>query len=154
MSKPGKIYRMSWINFEEQAMQVDILDNSILIDDAAIAQIIPMLGSADCFHTMDDNTEENKFQPIIRSQKAEIKFLNDDTVNETTFAIGEDDRFKVRAYCNSNLVFIGFLEQSGITEPFLPRVKQEVTLVAIDGLNSLKGIPWTNDDGTNPQDEQ
>src|ERR1700751_1653556 len=103
MSKPGIIYEMSFINFESVTVVVDISDSSVLIADDATPTVIPMVGSADCLHISNTDNDENKFTPI-KSKKATIKFLNSDTVNESTFATGQDNRFLVNIKFGSTVL--------------------------------------------------
>lgn len=139
-------YRMAFNNVEEQAVQCDIADSS------GSAGVISITGAADAIHITTVDNDENKFTPI-KSKKCTIKFLNSPDVNVRTFAQGEDLKWKVTVTINSLTVFIGFLSQGDIVEPFQYQLNQVVTLVATDGLAFLKNIRMVDSFGNTFQNE-
>lgn len=149
MSKPGIIYRLVFDNVESQEVRVDIKDKSVLIDDGADETITELEISGDGAHVVIEDTDEGKYTPI-KTTKAVIKFLNSESINLSTFAAGEDDRFNALVYIDDRVIFDGFLQQGDISEPFLYQENQEVQLTAIDGLAFLKDIPHSDDSGLNP----
>lgn len=148
--KPSLQYELTFTNFEQQEVKVTIYDRTILIDDSADAQIIDLPGAGDPVHIQTVDNSEDKFT-VFKSKKATIRFRNDNNINYSTFATGEDDRFPVEITINDLFVFKGFLEQSDIQEPFLPQDEQEVQLIAIDGLAYLKDVALTDFNGETPR---
>lgn len=139
MTKPGIIYRLTWLTVENITVVVNIYDKSVQIDSITGEEQIYLLSPSG--HPLDiqvvDNNED-KFTPI-RAKRAAITFLNDSNFNFTTFSTGEDDRFIVDITAGGIFIFRGFLEMNDIREPFLFQQNQEVTITAIDGLAFLKG---------------
>ncbi|HSW70561.1 MAG TPA: hypothetical protein VLH77_01105, partial [Gammaproteobacteria bacterium] len=131
---------MEWKTVENNSMRIDIKDASVQIDSIiGEEQVIPLQASGDPLHISITDNDENKFTPI-RAKKATIKFLNSTEINFLTFASGEDDRFPVTITCDTNIIFLGFLQQGDIREPFLFQEAQEVVLTAVDGLAFLKNL--------------
>ena len=149
-TKPGIIYTMEWRTVKDNGLEnytlVSISDTSVQIDGAADEQVIPMTPSGEPCRISTDRRED-KYDPPIRSKKATLKFLNSDTVNYSTFSSGEDLRFYVTVAVEGVNVFVGWLQQGDIFEPFLPQLNQEVVLTAIDGLAYLKGEQLTDLNG-------
>jgi hypothetical protein len=127
------IYKMSFNNVEEQAIECNITN------EAGDLDVIPITGAEDAIRIVSQDNDEDKFTPI-KAKKCVIKFLNSQSVNLRTFATGEDNSWQVEVKINGLRVFIGWLEQGDITEPFLYQSNEVVTLTAIDGLGYLKDI--------------
>lgn len=153
MTKAGVIYQMNWKtvldNGSERVMQINIYDNSVQIDSVTGEETIyEMTASATPLKISTDKTED-KFAPI-RAKTAVITFLNSDSINFSTFSMGEDDRFKVTITTDNLPIFTGWLQMTDIKEPFLTQFNQEVSITAIDGLGYLKGQELTDFDGNRP----
>lgn len=150
---PGIIYRLDVLNFDGDMVRCDISDNETLIPDDETPAIYLLLGSGDPLHISVINNDEDKFT-AIRAKQATIQILSGSGVDITTFADGPDSRFSVAITFDPEAaaltMFRGFLVTSELEQYFLPD-PNIVTLVATDHLGTLKDIPWTTDEGDNPQ---
>lgn len=168
MAVSGRYYHLSfknadviWANNPEPTVHIRIYDLT-LEDETTIAhEIIEIEGSGDPFHTSTVDNSEDKFTGVKPIQ-ATIKFLSSNQVKLSSFVnapiplggidVG-DPRWYVEAYLNAylpeNFIFKGFLNLDDCSEAFLPE-KNEVTLIANDGLGGLKNIPLTNFNSSNP----
>lgn len=134
------IYRMTFNNVEEQEIQCDI-------ENPDGSDVISIEGAEDAIMISCVDNDEDKYTPV-KAKKCTIKFLNSQTVNYETFATGADDSWKVTITINGNPIFIGWLEQNDIEEPFQYQENQVITLTANDGLGNLKHIRLVNFDGS------
>jgi hypothetical protein len=149
--------------FVENDVHIRIYDLSLEGDDTIAWKVVELDGSGDPFRTSTIDNGEDKFTGIKPTQ-AIIKFISTDSVNVATFADSPidtaaggvdpgDPRWYVDAYLNTpasgNFIFKGFLNLDDCSEAFMP-LKNEVVLVANDGLGGLKNIPLVKPDGTNP----
>jgi hypothetical protein len=152
--------------FVENDVHIRIYDLSLEGDDTIAWHVTELDGSGDPFRTSSIDNGEDKFTGIKPTQ-ATIKFISTDSVNIATFADSVidtaaggvdpgDPRWYVEAFLNlptpSSYIFKGFLNLDDCAEAFMP-LKNEVVLVANDGLGGLKNIPLTKPDGTNPTNE-
>ncbi|MFO0089876.1 MAG: hypothetical protein ACK518_03660 [bacterium] len=90
------------------------------------------------------NGEFDKMCPI-RESRMRIKVLAD-VVNAEDFYITKETQYKVKLYINSNIEWVGWLDNDYITEPFLD-TNVFIELSANDGLSLLKNIPLQDFDG-------
>lgn len=124
-------YRIQFNNFEEQAVEATITN------DAGSLGTIDIEGAEDAVRIVSQDNDESKYSPI-KAKKCVIKFLNSQSVALRTFATGEDNSWLVTVKINSLTVFIGYLEQGDIEEPFQYEENEIVVLTATDGLGALK----------------
>jgi hypothetical protein len=165
----GRYYQLSVKNAEKdqnespnpQLVNVRIYDMSLEDDTTFAWDIIEIEGSYDPFRTATVDNAEDKFTPIKPTQ-ATIKFLSSNQVKLSNFVnapidpggvdVG-DQRWFVVAYLNTylpeNTIFKGYLNLDDCSEDFLPE-KNEVVLVANDGLGGLKNFALTDFAGNNP----
>ena len=148
--KPQVVYEQEIKNVEDQIVKTSIADNSFLINDDQDQILKTLPGAGDPVHIQTTDNDEKK-ETTIKAKRLVIKFLNSPNINFSTFTRGEDDRFPVSTTINDNTVFKGFLQQSDISEPFLPQNNQEVTMYAIDGLAYLKDIKLVDFGGNVPR---
>lgn len=162
--QPGIIYRLSWNTVESQtstsattsvtipamAMVVDILDTETLIDDADTPVVFDLTPTGSPLIIRIINNDRDKFSPI-RAKQATIQFISDKSQFQdvTTFTDSSDNRWSVQITADGNPVFYGFLMLPDSSMPFQPD-PNVVQLTASDHLGSLKDLPLTKDDGTNP----
>lgn len=171
MATRGRYYELGVKNADKnlfniatpQTIYARIYDLSLEDDTTTEWEVITLTGSGDPIRLSTVDNSEDKFTGLKPIQ-ATIKFISSNTVNITTFTTEElpvggvdvgDPRFRVEIYYNTydplNIIFKGFLNLDDCFEPFLPE-KNEVTLVANDGLGGLKNIPLTDFNGDNPRD--
>jgi hypothetical protein len=145
-----------------QLVNVRIYDLTLEDDTTFAWDIIEVDGTGDPFHLATVDNSEDKFTPIKPIQ-ATIKILSSDKCKLSSFVnapidpsgvdVG-DPRWRVVAYYNNytpkNIIFHGFVNLDDCYEAFLPE-KQEIVLVANDGLGGLKNIPLTDFTGANPK---
>jgi hypothetical protein len=160
--KSGITYRGTFKNMQfnvadnsglQQDVIISIIDTETLIDDSATVDIIPLqpAGSPAVFSAIDN--DEDKYH-IVRGKQLEFLIHTENGIDISTFAGGGDNRFKVEYAINdvTKPYWYGFLDTSGLQQDFMPD-PNELLLVANDGLGSLRDIPLTKFDGTNPKDE-
>jgi hypothetical protein len=160
MSKPGIIYRGSFMNTQadyltnepdQQTVYVDIYDTETLIDDDDDEQVINLeLSDFPVKISVIDN-DEDKYTPI-RAKQATIIIHSSSAIDISTFAAGGDNRWKVQIYLNvdTNTLFWGFLSISDMQMEFQPN-PNELVLTASDNLGLLKDIALTDFDGNTPR---
>jgi hypothetical protein len=170
MAATGLYYLLTVRNAEKdsvslpnpQMVYVRIYDLSLEDETTTGHTVIELTGSGDPFHTSTVDNSEDKFTGLKPIQ-ATIKFLSTSKINISSFVnapippggvdVG-DPRWYVEAYLNSyadeNFIFKGFINLDDCSEAFMPE-KNEVTLVANDGLAGLKNIPLTNFLEQNPR---
>jgi hypothetical protein len=166
----GRYYQLSIKNADKnlfdvptpQLVNVRIYDLTLEDDTTFAWDIIEVDGTGDPFHLATVDNSEDKFTPIKPIQ-ATIKILSSDKCKLSSFVnapieptgvdVG-DPRWLVIAYYNDylpkNIIFKGFVNLDDCYEAFLPE-KQEIVLVANDGLGGLKNIPLTDFTGSNPK---
>jgi len=139
----SKIYRSEFTNRDKQRIQVDIIDTTTFNNTSDT--YIPLDGAGCTIETV--NNDEYRYTPI-RAKKLTLYFYSTNNINYNTFTKGNYNRFKVicRTLQTGYIWFVGFLNQDDIREPHLPRPNR-VTLVANDGLASLRGVSPTEVDG-------
>jgi hypothetical protein len=171
MATRGRYYELGVKNADKnlfniatpQTIYARIYDLSLEDDTTTEWEVITLTGSGDPIRLSTVDNSEDKFTGL-KPLQATIKFISSNTVNITTFTTEElpvggvdvgDPRWRVEIYYNTytakNIIFRGFLNLDDCFEPFLPE-KNEVTLVANDGLGGLKNIPLTDFNGDNPRD--
>lgn len=134
-------YRQQYTNTENQVETIDIIDN-----DSVTTSVIPIDGGGALVETV--NNDEDKFYPI-RARAITIQFWSTNTVNLNTFCDGTDQRWGVHKYTTNQTIFKGFLVLDDMSEDFQDP-QNLVTLTATDNLGTLKDVPFTKPDGTNP----
>lgn len=152
MSKLGLIYRLEFINVENEIVRIDISPTDVLIPDADDPQIIALQGGAQPLIISASNNDQDKYTPI-RSKSAKIQFVSSvsDGLDSSTFSQGGDDLFKVDITLTSGaeIIFTGFLIMADNQQPFQPD-PQYVTLTATDHLGAIKEAALTDLAGVNP----
>jgi hypothetical protein len=144
-----------------QTIYARIYDLSLEDNTTTEWEVITLTGSGDPIRISTVDNSEDKFTGL-KPLQATIKFLSTNSVNINTFTTEDlptggvdvgDPRWRVEIFYNTydplNIIFEGFLNLDDCYEPFLP-VKNEVTLVANDGLGGLKNTPLTDFNGDNP----
>src|SRR5205809_2441232 len=133
-------YLMAYHNAEEQLVEAYIEDSA-----GSLGILELKAGEEGSIQVGAVDNDELKYG--IKPSRAIIQFINSDTINLDTFSLGEDGKWTVRIAVNTKTVFLGWLEQGNISEPFLPLGTQIVTLTAFDGLAYLKDSPYVDFDG-------
>jgi hypothetical protein len=88
-------------------------------------------------------------EPIIACEaKLNITLYTDDNQTFDDLLVTYPDEWKMIAYADDHIVFIGFLTP-GEGRSELQDKPYDIVLSAVDGLGLLKGIPLTKDDGSN-----
>lgn len=104
---------------------------------------------ANGFNVQYPTGEGNKFDKIISCEAKLLLWLEvADSVDFDDFIVTFPDEWKMIAYNDDLIVFIGFLTPGEGRAEFQDK-PYEISLSAVDGLGLLKGIPLTKDDGTN-----
>lgn len=93
------------------------------------------------------NGNEEKFDPVIISQKAVIKvraeYGSSSTINAEMFFANAYDEWKIVAKCDNVTVFVGFITMEN--EPYIMKEKPyDIVVTATDGLGLLKNIELTD----------
>lgn len=136
-------------NVEEEVITIYIADKLSIKTGFWETNYIDIEPAGDPFHLSTIDNEESKLSPIKATQ-ATLRFLSTNQVNLNTFIDGTDDRWKVNIVAGNSDIFSGFLVIDDMDEDF-NFVPNEVTLVAIDGLGTLKDVPLTKPDGSTPR---
>lgn len=88
-------------------------------------------------------------EPIISCEaKLNLTLYTDDAQTFDDFIVTYPDEWKIIAYDDDHVIFVGFLTP-GEGKAELQDKPYDITLSAVDGLGLLKGIPLTKDDSTN-----
>lgn len=162
MSQYGTEYRLEFATvpvqddtgevIASQNIRCSIFDTENLIPDADTPLVINLQGSGNPLHISTINDGVDKEQPI-RSKQAAIEFLSDinQALTAATFADSSDNRWLVKIVDGaSQILFWGFIVLADVQQAFQPD-PQVVILTCSDHLGILKDIPFSLDDGTNPQ---
>lgn len=169
MAVRGKYYQLAFKNADKnlfnaatpQTIYIRIYDLTLKDDTTTEWEVIDMTGAGEPLRLSTIDNSEDKFTGLKPIQ-ATITFLSSTSVKLSTFVnapippggvdVG-DPRWYVEIYYNTydplNFIFKGLLNIDDCYEPFLPE-KNEVVLVANDGLGGLKNIPLTDFNDDNP----
>jgi hypothetical protein len=91
--------------------------------------------------------EGDKFDSIIACEISfDIWLKTTDTVNYYDFLVTLTDEWKVIAYSDEQVIFVGFLTPGEGTAEFQNK-PYSITLNAVDGIGLLKGVPLTDING-------
>lgn len=108
-------------------------------------EVIALLATG--FRCSYQKGEGDKFDPILSLEAILTLWLHDtDPVEFDDFIVTYPDEWKVIAYNDDQIVFVGFLTPGQGRSEFQDK-PYEVTLSATDGLGLLKGLPLTNGAG-------
>jgi hypothetical protein len=88
-------------------------------------------------------------EPIISCEaKLSLYLRVEDTVTFDDFIVTYPDEWKIIAYDDDQVIFVGFMTPGEGRADFQDK-PYDISLSAVDGLGLLKGIPLTQDDATN-----
>lgn len=115
--------------------------------DVVPDEVTDLLATA--FSVQYPTGEGDKFDTITSKEAKLSLFLqNSDDQTFDDFIVTFPDEWKMIAYDDDEVVFVGFLTPGEGRSEFQDK-PYEITLSAVDGLGLLKGVPLTKDDGTN-----
>lgn len=111
--------------------------------DAAPDQITSLLGNS--FSVTYPTGDGDKFDPIISCEaKLSLTLYPDDPQEFDDFIVTFTDEWKMVAFDDNQIIFVGFLTPGEGRAEFQDK-PYDIALSAIDGLGLLKGVPLTKD---------
>jgi len=151
-------YRLDIVNFEQQAVRVDITAPR----DAAVDEFIdPFLTGSDNAIILESVDTDDDKTKVIKGRRLTCGFLSTDEIpgavttlanNADTFSDGDEDDYMVQLNISSGpgtIPFNGSLVLDDNTEAFQP-TPNPVRLFASEGLGSLKDLPLRESDNDVP----
>lgn len=125
-------YRIEFDTVKGRSIKIDIEE------DAFAGSITNLVASGEM--PLEINYADGEFDKIcgIRESRVRIKVLSTN-VDISDFVITSDTQYKVKIYVNSNVEWVGWLDNDYITEEFLDTANV-IDLSASDGLSLIKSI--------------
>lgn len=103
---------------------------------------------ANSFSVQYPSGDGDKFDTIITSEaKLSLTLYPQDGITFEDLIVTFPDEWKMIAYDDSQVIFVGFLMPGAGRADFQDK-PYDLTLSAVDGIGLLKGTPLTKDDGT------
>jgi hypothetical protein len=134
-------HNIQFFNCLNEKIVVELYRKEVIPDS-----VTPLL--ANSFSVSYPTGNSDKFDPIISCEaKLNFTLYSDDTQEFDDFIVSFDDEWKMIAYDDSQVVFVGFLTPGEGRAEFQDK-PYDVTLTAVDGLGLLKGVPLTKGDGS------
>jgi hypothetical protein len=113
--------------------------------DVVPGAVTTLLGNS--FSVNYPTGEGDKFDTIITSEaKLSITLYPDNVEEFDDFIVTFPDEWKIIAYDDSQIVFVGFLTPGEGRAGFQDK-PHDISLTAVDGIGLLKGTPLTKDNG-------
>jgi len=135
-------HTVNFFNCLNEQLRVELYKKDVVPDEVTELRTISFsvqypLGNGNNFDT-----------PIISMEAKLVLYLEQTDAQEfDDFIVTFPDEWKMIAYSDNQVVFVGFLTP-GEGRSELQDKPYEVTLSAVDGLGLLKGVPLTKADGT------
>lgn len=132
----------TFYNCLNESMYIELYKKDVVPDD-----VTTLL--ANSFSVNYPTGEGDKFDPIISCEaKLSITLYPENDQEFDDFIVTSPDEWKIIAYDDQQVVFVGFLTPGEGRSEFQDK-PYDITLSAVDGLGLLKGVPLTKDDSTN-----
>lgn len=129
-------HTVSFFNCLNEQLHIELYKKDVVPDD--VTELL-----ATSFTVQYPTGEGDKFDPIISSEAKLVLYLEEDNPEEfDDFIVTYADEWKMIAYDDSQVVFVGFLTPGEGRAEFQDK-PYEITLSAVDGLGLLKGEPLT-----------
>lgn len=129
-------HTVSFFNCLNEQMLVELYKKDVVPDAVTTLR-------ATSFSVQYPTGEGDKFDPIISCEAKLVLYLEDDNPEEfDDFIVTYADEWKMIAYNDGQVVFVGFLTPGEGRAEFQDK-PYDITLSAVDGLGLLKGEPLT-----------
>lgn len=133
-------HTVSFFNPLNEALYIELYKKDVTPD-----QVTALLGNT--FSVNYPSGDGDKFDTIITSEaKLSITLYPDDTITFADLLVTFPDEWKMIAYDDNQVVFIGFLTPGEGRADFQDK-PYDLILSAVDGIGLLKGTPLTRDNG-------
>lgn len=135
-------HTVSFFNCLNEQLKIELYKKDSVPDD--VTELL-----ATSFSVNYPTGEGDKFDTIISCEaKLTLYLLDTDSQTFDDFIVTFADEWKMIAYDDSQIVFVGFLTPGEGRAEFQDK-PYEISLSAIDGLGLLKGVPLTKTNGDN-----
>jgi len=122
--------------------------DGITVEDITAGSVVPLKMAGDPLHIAVIDNADDKFTPI-RAKQAVINIHTDDVIDINTFAEADDGSFYVEIFVDLLIIFRGYLIIPDMSQEFMPN-PNELILIAVDNLGTLKDILLVDQDGITP----
>jgi hypothetical protein len=134
-------HNISFLNPLNEALFIELYRKDVVPDD-----VTTLLGNS--FSVQYPAGEGDKFDTIMPCEaKLSISLYTENDQEFDDFIITFPDEWKMIAYDDSQVIFVGFLTPGEGRAEFQDK-PYDIALSAVDGLGLLKGVPLTQDNGT------
>ncbi len=135
-------HTIDFYNSLNELIHIELHKKDVVPDDVTTL-------SANSFSVNYPTGEGDKFDPIISCEaKLSISLYSENTEEFDDFIVTLPDEWKIIAYDDSQIVFVGFLTPGEGRAEFQDK-PHDISLTAVDGIGLLKGTPLTKDNGDN-----
>lgn len=133
-------HTISFYNCLNEALLIELYKKDVVPD-----QVTELLGNS--FSVSYPSGNGDKFDPIISCEaKLSLTLYPQDAQEFDDFIVTFADEWKVMAYDDGQIIFVGFLTPGEGRAEFQDK-PYDITLSAVDGLGLLKGVLLTKDNG-------
>lgn len=134
-------HNIDFLNPLNEALHIELYKKDVVPDD-----VTTLLGNS--FSVNYPTGEGDKFDTLITCEaKLSIGLYPENTEEFDDFIVTFPDEWKIIAYDDGQVVFVGFLTPGEGRAEFQDK-PHDISLTAVDGLGLLKGTPLTKDDGS------
>lgn len=134
-------HAIEFLNPLNEALRIELYRKDVVPDD-----VTTLLGNS--FSVSYPTGNSDKFDTIISCEaKLSITLYTENAQEFDDFIVTFPDEWKLIAYDDGQVVFVGFLTPGEGSAEFQDK-PYDISLSAVDGLGLLKGVPLTKNDST------